>query len=269
MAEWVPPPDPSSSSSKPPPPPPPPPPPQPPSSDQPEPSEPDHPPPPRDTYVVQVPKDQVYRVPPPENAYLVEHYRKTRKHRSSSFYCCSWILFSLTVFAFFVVLFGALFYLSVKPKTPRFIIHHVHVVHPRNDGGRPGYNVTLRTENPSLRMGVSYFKGGSAILSYHRQVIAVGRTPGFYQRQRSSGMVSLLLDGSDMVMPDEVERSLKGKKPRRDVDLAMVVNFPAKLRAGVMKSWTMNVAVRCEVAVNTLAVGTSVVKQECHAKVQP
>ncbi|KAK1309471.1 hypothetical protein QJS10_CPA09g00554 [Acorus calamus] len=49
--------------------------------------------------------------------------------------------------------------------------------------------------------------------------------------------------------------------------MGVMVNFPVKLRAGAMKSWTMNVVVRCEVTVNTLAVGTSVVKQECHAKV--
>ncbi|XP_077214220.1 NDR1/HIN1-like protein 13 [Tasmannia lanceolata] len=225
------------------------------------------------TYVVQVPKDQIYRFPPPENAVLAERYRIPIRSKNPCCHCLSWLFGVIGVLIFLLVVSGAIFYIVVNPRLPRYQIHHVHVkntptLHKHHP--KPEYQITITSENPNARMDFSYLKGGSATLSYkHQQHIAKGKPPKFDQGYRDSTEFQLALTGSDVGLPHDVEKSLKNEQSKIHIPLSLSLDLPVRIKVSALRSWNMNMAVRCDMVASSLAKDAHIVSQMCQSKLKP
>ncbi|XP_072979111.1 NDR1/HIN1-like protein 13 [Typha angustifolia] len=220
-----------------------------------------------ETYVVQVPKDQIYRVPPPENAYLVEHYRnahKNRKHKSSCFSCLAWVLSVVTILAILLVIGLVIFFVLIRLGTPKFTVNHVTV---KNPSTKPSYVFSMRVNNPSARVGIFYNRGGKASLTYKGVKIADGETPGFYQGTRNSTSFALILRGSHIIPPKDIQKVLKGSKEAVNLNLSM--EFGGKVKVGVIEKGGMSTGVTCDIKVSGLVTGGHIASQECKTNFQP
>ncbi|XP_042517657.1 NDR1/HIN1-like protein 13 [Macadamia integrifolia] len=220
------------------------------------------------TYVVQVPKDQIYRVPPPENAAYLERQRKNptpQKKRSM----CSCILFPiliLFILALILLLIVGITYFIVQPKKVNFSIQSLLT---GNSHKNPEFDVTLKAENPNGQMGVNCLKGGDASLSFKQNKISTGNPPAFSTEAKTSTRVRLVLSGLKGKLPSQLQKSMQGKgKKKESIALSLLVNIPVKMEIGVLTSWSMNMAVTCDLTVNTLAKGTRVLSQKCQTKIQ-
>lgn len=225
-----------------------------------------------ETYVVQVPRDLIYRVPLRENAYISDRsHSPVRRKRC----CCSclWCFFlSIILVALVLVIIVGLFYLAVQPKTIKFSVERVMVNNPHSHyhhQNLPQYDITLKAENPNERMGVHYLRGGDALLSFKQKKIAAGETPAFRQEHENSTVVRLVLAGSNDGLPTEIQRDMEGQALKKaGIPLSLLINLPVRIKIGVVQTWSMNMALACNLRVNTLVNATRVLSQGCHTSVQ-
>ncbi|KAF6149103.1 hypothetical protein GIB67_038886 [Kingdonia uniflora] len=228
------------------------------------------------TYLVQVPKDQIYRVPPPENALIAERYRKPVTEKSTCRRSLVWIFIAIVVIALIIGISLSVFYLTLNPKNPTFIIESVYVKKPKFHHQNPRYEIKFNSKNPNEGTAIIYQKGGSAILSFKKIEIASGSPPNFYQGNKGSKDFMLTLDGvTNVVLPHEVQiplevkRSMKGPSSKGSIALILSMNMPVRIKAGfgLLQTWTMNMDVSCSLRISTLAKGTKVTSQRCIAKI--
>ncbi|XP_021817295.1 NDR1/HIN1-like protein 13 [Prunus avium] len=218
------------------------------------------------TYIVRVPKDQIYRMPPPEHATIVERHRGSGVNKKSCSYCCLGII--AFIILFIITLVAVILTMLAKSGDPKFSVERVVV---KGKLGRPDYNVTLEARNPNSRVAIVYKDGGGASLYFKQKKIANGKYPSLYQGSGKSKEVALVLHGSNMKLPKEIEKSLESshsstyKKGHR-VSLSLNMDIPARMRIGTLNSRSRKFHVTCDITVDTLAKGTKVLKQECQTE---
>ncbi|XP_068638377.1 NDR1/HIN1-like protein 13 [Aristolochia californica] len=219
-----------------------------------------------ETYIVQLPKDQIYRIPPPENADYVDRHSRTisRKNPCLAFFSG---LFGLLFFLFlFIAIVGIAFYVAFRPRFPSFSVQKLVVKHPADKHLKPSYEFTLETRNRNPIMAIYYPSSGGATLSYKQTGIATGKTPILVQERHESKSFRLVLAGTNKRLPQDVNKSMSNKRRRVSVALALSMRMPVKLKVGSITLWAMHLSVNCDMTANTLAKGTKLKSQDCHAK---
>ncbi|EHA8590449.1 NDR1/HIN1-like protein 13 [Cocos nucifera] len=245
----------------------------------------DHPPPPpgpkpsaaaspaprrTETYVVQVPKEQIYRIPPPENAKLVEQYRNNldnRRQRRPIIPCLKWTVSISLVAGILAATIAIIYFLVVRPADPSFSVTRLMLKNPNPRSGsprKPEYDVTMRVDNPSLRMGYSYEAGGKAILAHHGVEIAVGKMKAFDQGYQNTITFQLALKGSHISLPKQIRSSLKGSKDV--IPLSLMIEFSVSKTVGELEMGNKSLDVTCDIKVSGLAREARIVSQKCKSK---
>uniref|UniRef100_A0A0D3C145 Late embryogenesis abundant protein LEA-2 subgroup domain-containing protein n=1 Tax=Brassica oleracea var. oleracea TaxID=109376 RepID=A0A0D3C145_BRAOL len=131
-----------------------------------------------ETYVVQVPRDQVYWTPPPEHAKYVEE-RRNNPEKNKRNGCSKRIMWFFIILIFFGFIIGAItliLHLVFNPTLPVFAVKRL-TVKPSN------IEITLRAENPTSNMRVSYMmeKTGMISLTYKNKSLGRGKFPKMSQ----------------------------------------------------------------------------------------
>lgn len=227
-----------------------------------------------ETYVIQVPKDQIYRIPPPENAIIAERLRQPGTRNKKKSRCCSLCLLVTAVILVVLTLIGiaiTALYFVFSPKAPSFSVAQALVKYPKSSSAHkhsspPGYEISLRAKNPNNFMGIYYRTGGVATLSFKGKKIAKGKFPRPYQDMKKSTKINVVLKGSNAPLPRQMEKSMKDKKSKKPIILALNVKFQVKMRLGTMKTWIIDTDVACKFKVSKLGVGSRILWQKCHTE---
>ncbi|CAN7063401.1 unnamed protein product [Brassica oleracea var. botrytis] len=208
-----------------------------------------------ETYVVQVPRDQIYWTPPPEHAKYVEKLRNNpEKNKKNG---CSkrlmWFFIILIAFGFILGAITLILHLVFNPALPVFAVEKLNL--------KPSsFEVTLRAENPTSNMGVSYVMkpNGVVWLTYKNKRLGRGKFPKMFQAASGSDKVNVKLDGStkNAVMPP------RGSK--QAVSLVLKMELKADYEAGPVKK-NKEVVVTCDVKVKGLldAKKVEIVSENC------
>lgn len=242
------------------------------------------PPPPRPppgTYVVQVPKDKVFRVPPPENARLFDHYTRRAKRRRgrSCVRVCACLLAGAVALAVLVAALAGIAYLVLRPKQPAYTVQALAVSglaglgnassSPSAGAFSPGFDATVRADNPNGRIGVRYEGGRSRVsVSYDGVLLADGAWPAFYQGPRNVTVFVARAKGSGIRFSQRVRGQMAAAERLRSVPFDVDVEVPVRLQIGKVRTWAVPVWARCTVAVDRLAADAKVVSRSCDVKVR-
>ncbi|XP_066357073.1 NDR1/HIN1-like protein 13 [Miscanthus floridulus] len=236
--------------------------------------------PPPGTYIIQVPKDQVLRSPPPDRArrYKKLAGRPARRRRLRRACClsCAALLAILAAAAAFA---GAVF-LIFRPRAPSFSVPSslsirgldaTALASPPAAGLSPALDAAVRADNGrNGKVGVEYRAGGDVAVSYAGQRLAAGPWPAFRQAPRNVTVVAAAIRGQGVRLTDAQRRQLAADRAARAVPLTVEARVPVRLRFGkVLRTWTVDVKVRCEVAVDRLDGNAAVVNRGCRVRVKP
>ncbi|KAM7514581.1 hypothetical protein LguiA_004164 [Lonicera macranthoides] len=214
------------------------------------------------TYVVQIPKDQIYRIPPPEHALIVEQHRNLPKDKSSSRSRLICIFFLVIVIVVILCIIGGITSIFVKHKKPKFDIEGVvtkYTPHQKH----PEYDIKLKAKNPNDQTSFSYDQDGDASLSFKGKEIAQGKCPSFDQGTKKSNDFKMILKSTNIVLPKEIEKSLKGKDSKATISLSLSLNAHLKLKVWGLNRGEKKVVVRCNLKLNILPKNTQIISQEC------
>ncbi|CAK9186441.1 unnamed protein product [Ilex paraguariensis] len=218
------------------------------------------------TYVVQVPKDQIYRVPPTEHAQLAQQRNAPQQKRR----CCNWCFCSLFAVVIVLVfgLVGGVNTFFLEHDNPSFIVEHFLVLNPPhpNHQQHPDYNIGLKAQNPNQHTSILYDQHGDACLSFKHKEIAVGKYPPFNQSPKNSNTFRIVLNGSKIALPKEIEKGMKNKNSKEHVLLSLSMNVPVQLKTGALKTGSRKISVDCSLTVDTLAKTAHILSQECHTR---
>ena len=239
-----------------------------------------HPPP--GAYVVQVPKDKVFRVPPPENARLFDHYTRRAKRRRgrSCARVCACMLAGAVALAVLAAALAGVAYLVLRPKQPAYTVQALAVSGLDGLGNAssssspvafsPGFDATVRADNPNGRIGVRYEGGRSRVsVSYDGVPLADGdgAWPAFYQGPRNVTVFVAKAKGSGIRFSQRVRGQMAAAERLRSVPFDVDVEVPVRLQLGKVRTWAVPVRVHCTVTVDRLAADAKVVSRSCDVKV--
>ncbi|XP_040384980.1 NDR1/HIN1-like protein 13 [Oryza brachyantha] len=234
------------------------------------------PPPSPGTYVIQIPKDQVLRVPPPDRARRFKKLsarplRRRRLRRACCAACCAVLLLAALAAAFV----GAV-YLIFRPRAPSFSVASLSIrgldALTSSASLTPQIDAAVRADNgANKKIGIDYRGGGEVTVSYSGEQLAGGPWPAFHQAPRNVTVFTTALTGKDVSFTDEQRRRLAAEHAAGAVPLTVEATVPVRVRFGkVLRTWTVDVKVRCEVTVDKLADRVAaVVNRGCRVKVRP
>jgi hypothetical protein len=87
------------------------------------------------------------------------------------------------------------------------------------------------------------------------------------QDHNNSTVFGILVRGSNnVVLPTEIEKSMKTQKPRVQVSFSLKMDVMARMRIGLLNSGSMKLAVACDLTVDTLAKDTRILTQKCRTE---
>ncbi|RLN00097.1 uncharacterized protein C2845_PM06G15080 [Panicum miliaceum] len=231
--------------------------------------------PPRGTYIIQVPKDQVLRVPPPDRArrYKKLAARPARRRLLRRACCCSCA--ALLLLLLLAAASAGAAYLVFRPRAPTFSVASLSI---RGLDGAlsssalsPELDAAVRADNGANRkVGVDYRGGGSVTVSYAGQRLAAGPWPAFRQAPRNATVFAAAMRGRGVRLSEEQARRLAAERAAGAVPLAVEARVPVRLRFGkVLRTWTVDVKARCDVAVDRLDGDAAAVSRGCRVRVRP
>ncbi|KAG2559826.1 NDR1/HIN1-like protein 13 [Panicum virgatum] len=233
--------------------------------------------PPPGTYIVHVPKDQVLRVPPPDRA---RRYRKLAarpaRRRLLRRACCCSCAALLLLLLLAAALAGAV-YLLFRPRAPAFSVASLSIrgldaaalsSSTSSSGLSPEVDAAVRADNGANRkVGVEYRGGGSVAVSYAGQRLAAGPWPAFRQPPRNATVLAVAMRGQGVRLTEEQARRLAADRAAGAVPLEMEARVPVRLRFGkVLRTWTVDVKARCDVAVDRLEGEVAAVSRGCRVR---
>ena len=232
--------------------------------------------PPPGTYIIHVPKDQVLRVPPPDRArrYKKLAARPARRRLLRRACCCSCA--ALLLLLFLAAAFAGAVYLVFRPRAPTFSVASLSIrglgaALPSSAALSPEIDAAVRADNGANRkVGVDYRGGGSVAVSYAGQRLAAGPWPAFRQPPRNATVLAVAMRGQGVRLTEEQARRLAADRAAGAVPLEMEARVPVRLRFGkVLRTWTVDVKARCDVAVDRLEGDAAAVNRGCRVKVRP
>ncbi|XP_066334680.1 NDR1/HIN1-like protein 13 [Miscanthus floridulus] len=235
--------------------------------------------PPPGTYIVQVPKDQVLRVPPPDRA---RRYKKlsTRpaRRRALRRACCCACAAVLLVLALAAAFVGAV-YLVYRPRAPAFSVASLSI-HGLNATSlalssplTPRLDAVVRADNGrNSKVGIEYRGGGEVAVSYDSGSarLAAGPWPAFRQPPRNATAFAVPMTGNGVRLTEVQAARIAREQAAGAVPLQVEATVHVRLRfGGVLRTWTVDVRARCDVAVDRLDGDAVAVNRGCRVKVRP
>ncbi|XP_066340752.1 NDR1/HIN1-like protein 13 [Miscanthus floridulus] len=237
--------------------------------------------PPPGTYIVQVPKDQVLRIPPPDRA---RRYKKlsTRpaRRRALRRACCCACAAVLLILALAAAFAGAV-YLVYRPRAPAFTVASLSI-HGLNATSlalssssslAPRLDAVVRADNVrNAKVGIEYRGGGEVAVSYDSGSarLAAGPWPAFRQPPRNVTALAVSMTGNGVRLTEEQAARIAREQAAGAVPLQVEATVHVRLRfGGVLRTWTVDVRARCDVAVDRLDGDAVAVNRGCKVKVRP
>lgn len=132
----------------------------------------------------------------------------------------------------------------------------------------PEFYVSIRAQNPNDRIGIYYEKGSSVDVYYSGVRLCTGVLPVFYQPSNNVTVFETALKGSSIVLSSGVRSALLKGQREKKVPLRLNLKVPAKIKVGAVKTWTINVKVRCELTVDSLTARSRIVSKDCDYSVK-
>jgi hypothetical protein len=237
--------------------------------------------PPPGTYIVQVPKDQVLRVPPPDRArrYKKLSTRPARRRALRRACCCACAAFLLLI-ALAAAFVGAV-YLIYRPRAPAFSVASLSI-HGLNATTlaasstlSPRLDAVVRADNArNSKVGIEYRGGGEVAVSYDSggssARLAAGPWPAFRQPPRNVTAFAVAMAGEGVRLTEEQAKQIATEQAAGAVPLQVEATVHVRLRfGGVLRTWTIDVRARCDVAVDRLDGDAVAVNRGCRVKVRP
>ncbi|KAK3184621.1 hypothetical protein Dsin_031907 [Dipteronia sinensis] len=230
--------------------------------------------PPSGTCIVKLPRNQTHRFTSREMALRYVHL--SRPKSSSRIYYM--IFFSLLLFLVIMALSAAAFYIVFRPKSPNYTVKNVSIRFfnlttlmsqssstPSPPPITPEFHINFTAENPSNKIGIYYEEEGSSVHVFYKNVhLFDGVLPQFYQPSENVTVFKAVLEGSSaMEITSSVHEKLVAAEKDGRVPLNLNLRAPVKFKVGSVKTWTMNVKVRCHVTVNEFTAQSKIVSQNC------
>ncbi|KAK4845434.1 hypothetical protein QYF36_005010 [Acer negundo] len=230
--------------------------------------------PPSGTCIVKLPRIQTNRFTSREMALRYEHLSPPK----SSSRICYIIFFSLLLFFVILALSAASFYIVFRPKSPNYTVKNVSIRFfnlttlmsqpsstPSPPPITPEFHINFTVKNPSNKIGIYYEEEGSSVLVFYKNVhLFDGVLPQFYQPSENVTVFKAVLEGSSaMEITSSVHDKLVAAEKDRRVPLNLNLRAPVKFKVGSVKTWTMNVKVRCHVTVNEFTAQSKIRSQNC------
>lgn len=230
---------------------------------------------------MQVPKDQVLREPPPDRARRYKKLagqpaRRRRLRRACCLSCAALLAILLAAAAAFA---GAVC-LVFRPRAPSFSVPSALAIRGLANATAtgaagaplsPALDAAVRADNGrNGKVGVEYRAGGAVAVSYAGQRLAAGPWPAFRQAPRNVTVVAAAMRGQGVRLTDARRRQLAADRAAGAVPLTLEARVPVRLRFGkVLRTWTVHVRARCEVAVDRLDGDATAVNRGCRVRVKP
>ncbi|CAN6357488.1 unnamed protein product [Urochloa humidicola] len=235
--------------------------------------------PPPGTYIIQVPKDQVLRVPPPDRARRYKKLAARPARRRLLRRACCFSCFAFLLLILLAAAFAGAVYLIFRPRAPTFSVASLSI-RGLLDGTNnnlssttlsPELDAAVRADNGRNRkVGIDYRGGGSLTVSSAGMRLAAGPWPAFRQPPRNVTVFPAVMRGQGVGFTDDQRQQLAAERKAGAVPLAVEVMVPVRLRFGsVMRTWTVDVKARCDVAVDRLDGNATAVNRGCKVRVRP
>lgn len=228
--------------------------------------------PPPATYVVRIPREQILRHPPPENAKRYDKLRRSKNRRSCCCRCCCFALCFLFLLIVGAAIAAGVMYLVFGFKSPAYTVTDV-AVHGMNLTSAapisPGFDVSIRAENPNGKVGIYYLKDSAVNVFYDGVSLGNGVLAEFYQPEKNVTVLRAALAGSDDPLDVAVKTALRNAQSRGNVPLVLSVEAPVKFKVGSVKTWEITAKVKCDIVLDTLNEKAEIVTKRCDYSVRP
>lgn len=235
----------------------------------PEPSKPVPPPP--ATYVIQLPREQIFRYPPNENARKFRTSNLKKNRRSCCRRCCCFTLCLILLLIVAACVAAAVFYLVFRPESPRYTVDRIRMKGFNLTSTAPispGFDVSIRANNPNDKIGIYYLKDGAANVFYNDVKLCGGVLPSLYQPSNNITVFQTALKGSNIVLERAVKTELLNAQKMSTVPFVLRVKAPVKIKVGSVKTWEINVKVKCDVIVDALNERAKIISKKCNYSVR-
>ncbi|XP_057782138.1 NDR1/HIN1-like protein 13 [Salvia miltiorrhiza] len=240
-------------------------------SDQNQKSSPTNPVPPPATYVVRIPREQILRYPPPENAKKYDKLRRGRNRRSFCCRCCCFASCLLFLLIFAAAVSAGVMYLVFGFKSPTYTVTKVSV-HGMNLTSAspisPGFDVSIRAENPNGKVGIYYLKESAVNVLYDGVTLGYGVLADFYQPRKNVTVLRSTVAANDVVLGGAVKTALRNAESLRRVPLVVSVEAPVKFKVGSVKTWEITAKISCDVVLDSLNERAEIVSKDCDYSVR-
>ncbi|KAL0418399.1 UNVERIFIED_CONTAM: NDR1/HIN1-like protein 13 [Sesamum radiatum] len=232
---------------------------------------PSNPVPPPATYVVQLPREQIFRYPPPENTRKFEAHARRKTRRSCCRRCCCFTFCLLLLLIVAAAVSAGVLYLVFRFKSPKYAVTSISIKRMNLTTGSPispGFDVSIRAENPNGKVGIYYLKDSAVDVLYDNVKLSDGVLPAFYQPRKNVTVLETSLTGTNVALEAAVRRTLRNAQNQRRVPLVVNVKAPVKIKVGSTKTWEITVKVKCDVVVDALNERAKIVSNDCHYSVR-
>lgn len=213
------------------------------------------------SYVFQLPKEQIYHRPPPQNAILQK--KLSRRKSRCGCRCLCWTLLLVLLLA---AATGVL-YLLFRPEAPKYTVSRVSIKGfdlTSLSSISPEFDVMVEARNPNDKIGIYYEKGSSLALRYNNIKLCDGVLPVFYQPSNNLTIFTTTLRGSDVVLSSSMQSELARKQKEGKVPFKLNMKAPVKIKVGALKTWTINLKVKCNIVVDNLTTSSNIVSKDCN-----
>ncbi|KAL0435248.1 UNVERIFIED_CONTAM: NDR1/HIN1-like protein 13 [Sesamum radiatum] len=227
--------------------------------------------PPPATYVVQLPREQILRYPPPENARKFQALTRRKNRRSCCRRCCCFTLCLLVFLVIAAAVSAGVLYLVFRFKSPKYTVTHLAIKGMNLTSAAPispGFDVTIRAENPNGKVGIYYLKDSAVNVFYNDVKLSSGVLPAFYQPRKNVTVMQTALTGSDVVLGGTVKTALRNAQNQGRIPFVVKTKAPVKIEVGSVKTWEITVKVKCDVVMDGLNQKAQIVSHDCDYSVR-
>ncbi|XP_073054545.1 LOW QUALITY PROTEIN: NDR1/HIN1-like protein 13 [Primulina eburnea] len=228
-------------------------------------------PPPPATYVFQLPREQIFRYPPPENAKKFEALTRRKSRKSCCRRCCCFTFCLLLFLVIAAAVSAGVLYLVFRFKSPKYTVTNIAIEGMNLTSPAPispGFNVTIRAENPNGKVGIYYLEDSAVTVFFNDVKFSDGVLPVFYQPKKNTTMIHVTPTGSNVVIGGAVRTALSNEQNQGTVPFVVRLKAPVKLKVGLAKTWKFTVKVKCDIVTNTLNENAKIVSTNCDYSVR-
>lgn len=229
------------------------------------------PPPPPGTYVIQLPKEQIFNFPPPENQKKYRSLSNNKPRRNSCRVCLCYTISLLFIFVIALAIATGVIYLVFKPEAPSYSVSEI-AIRGMNVTSlatiSPQFDVSVRADNKNKKIGIYYQTGSEVEVSYGDVILSNGVLPVFYQPSKNVTVFNTVLKGSNVVLANAVRAKLGNEQKQGNVPFRLKVKAPVKLKVGAVKTWEINIKVKCDISVDAVNEKSRIISRDCDYSVE-